>query len=244
MYILRMVLLASLLLSFSCTRKDNIPVPPGGVKGIITSFDEFGREVPFKSSVDIELNGIENFTGRTDAEGHFDIQGVPPGTYWLQATHPSLSMYRKFGIRVLSNNTTEMSTIRMVQPATTIASEIDMFFPPAEEFEIVTFTGTIRPAGTFLQRREVRLFFGKTPNVSPTNYQTSVSAINIQSDAFLLNLLVSDFIRRGFTRGEMVYAVGYGSSRVGESYINQNGTEIFTGLNPLASNVIAFRLPR
>jgi len=244
MFVLRLILAVCLLLVVSCTRKDNTPIPLGGVKGIITSFDEFSREVPFKSSVDIELNGTSNFTSRTDAKGHFNIEGVPPGTYWLQATHPNLSMYRKFGIRVLSNNTTDISTIRMVQPSTTIASEINMFFPPTEEFEIVTFTGKIKPAGTSLQRREVRLFFGKTPNVSPTNYQASVSAINIQSDAFLLNLLVSDFIRRGFARGEMVYAVGYGSSRVGESYINQNGVEIFTGLNPLASNVVAFRLPR
>ncbi|MCS7019219.1 MAG: carboxypeptidase-like regulatory domain-containing protein [Cytophagales bacterium] len=231
-------------MSASCTRKDHIPVPPGSIKGTILSFDEFGREVPFHSSVDISLNGVENFTGRTQTTGEFIIHGVPPGTYWLQATHPFLSMYRKFGIRVLSGNTTHLGNIRMVQPATTVVSEIDVFFPPAEEFEIVTFTGKIKPAGTFLLRREVRLFFGKTPQVSPTNYQASVSAINIQSDAFLLNLLVNDFLRRGFSRGEMVYAIAYGSSRVGESYVNQNGVEIFTGLNPLASNVIAFRLPR
>ncbi|WP_448520326.1 carboxypeptidase-like regulatory domain-containing protein [Rhodoflexus sp.] len=244
MRIPKTLIAAILLLIFSCTRQDNIPLAPGGVKGTIASFDEFGREVPFRAAVDIRLNGIVNFTGRTDSLGRFDIQGVPPGTYWLQATHPALSMYRKFNIRVLSQNTTDMSTIRMVQPSTTIASEIDMFFPPSEEFEIVTFTGKIRPAGTFLQRREVRLFFGRTPNVSPTNYQASVSAINIQSDEFLLNLLVGDFVRRGFARGDMVYAVGYGSSRVGDSYVNQDGVEIFTGLNPLASNVVAFRLPR
>lgn len=234
----------ALLLICSCTRQDNMPVPPGSVKGTIASFDEFGREVPFRAAVDIRLNGIENFAGRTDSLGRFEISGVPPGTYWLQATHPSLSMYRKFNIRVLSQNPTDMSTIRMVQPSTTVASEISMFFPPSEEFEIITFTGKIKPAGTFQLRREVRLFFGRTPNVSPTNYVASVSVINIQSDLFLLNLLAGDFVRRGFARGEMVYAVGYGSSRVGESYINHEGVEIFTGLNPLASNVVAFRLPR
>lgn len=242
MKLLYLCLLLALLQA--CNSPAEMPQPSGGVKMQIVALNEFGQEVGAVGvSINLEGSGL-NFAARTDASGQAELQGVPPGNYLLTCTRPDLSMYRKFGTRIVSQNTTELGQIKMVQPATTVAAEIAAAMAPDDNFEMVAITGSINPPGTFAQRREVRVFFGKSPSVSPTNYTASVSVINITSSQYVLYILVNDFVRRGFARGDLVYLVGYGSSRVGDSYTNYDGVQLFTGLNPLASNVATVRLPR
>ena len=95
--------------------------------------------------------------------------------------------------------------------------------------------------------RYVRIFYGKTPNVSSTNYlETTYTGAELGGsgkatfsiDFTLLKLLY------GLESGSNLYFVAYGSSASEVSYYSPDSRRyVYPALNPTPSNVVSVVLP-
>lgn len=233
--------LVFLFLLISCQKEENVPW--GGLKGRIEAFNEFGNRIANLAGIKVSLEGALSTTTITDATGSYAFQDLPVGNYNVIFERNDLSTFRRNRITVLEGFTSDVGLVKMVTPSTTISTELNALMTVESGFEVMFIRGLITPEGNEDQRREVRMFFSKTPNPSPSNYLTTVSAIDIRSGSFILYITIEEFRLRGFNRGDIVYLTGYGSSRIGDTYVDEvSKLQIFSGLNPKSSNIVSIRL--
>lgn len=96
-----------LILTASCTKKEWQPALEGSMVGRVILFDEFGNQLNDNSGAKITAYGLDkNYVAYSDAEGRFELTGVPTGTYELHFEKAGFGTLIQTGIQHLGGQPT------------------------------------------------------------------------------------------------------------------------------------------
>jgi hypothetical protein len=101
------ILYAGLVVFFlSCKEDILVPDLSGNLVGYVLTHDEFGRPIEEKGDVTITATGHKAYSTLTDAEGRFELKGLPAGTYELIAEKAGFGNQKKNSIKHLGGKPT------------------------------------------------------------------------------------------------------------------------------------------
>lgn len=227
-------------------KSSGVELSRGDITGFVTLCDEFGVTKSKSDSMIVSLEGLQTaFPVRTRPEGRFVIANAYAGRYNLSYKKTDYGNYKLIGIQHGGSITTIAPSVTIwEQPKTTpsnLAVAIDGL-----QLTLSGVTVPVQPAGTAQeQQRRVRIFFGRDEKVSALNYITTLEQTIVPpggKGAFAAKLLADDLL--AFKPGERVYAIAYGITAFENAYEDPDTKKkVYTGINPVPSNVVSFVLP-
>jgi hypothetical protein len=221
-------------------------VSRGDITGFVTLCDEFGVTKAKSDSMIVSLEGLQTaFPVRTRPEGRFVIANAYAGRYNLSYNKPDYGNYKLIGVQHGGSITTMAQSVTIWERPKTAPSDLAVTIDGLK----LTLTGVsvpVQPAGTAQeQQRRIRIFFGRDEKVSALNYITTLEQTIVPpggTGAFAAKLLADDLL--AFKPGERVYAIAYGITAFENAYEDPDKKQkIYSGINPVPSNVVSFVLP-
>ncbi|WP_155296277.1 hypothetical protein [Spirosoma rigui] len=221
-------------------------VSRGDITGFVTLCDEFGVTKSKSDSMIVSLEGLQTaFPVRTRPEGRFVIANAYAGRYNLSYNKPDYGNYKLIGIQHSGSIQTIVPSVTIWERPKTAPSNLAV---TVDGLKLVLsgLSTPIQPVGTVPEKqRRIRIFFGRDEKVSQLNYVTTLDQTIIPpggTGAFAAKLLADDLL--AFKPGDRVYAIAYGITAFENAYDDPDTKQkLYTGINPVPSNVVSFVLP-
>ncbi|HYX09972.1 MAG TPA: carboxypeptidase-like regulatory domain-containing protein [Bacteroidales bacterium] len=103
MKVIKLILLTNILIFLSGCNKEENTFLKGNIVGFVRLVDQHGNEVIDKSGVNITIEGLDNSV-TSEANGRFELSGVPAGTYNLTFEKTGYGTHKKFSYQFIGGN--------------------------------------------------------------------------------------------------------------------------------------------
>jgi hypothetical protein len=224
----------------------------GRMHGYAALVNTDGSRLGDKSGIRVQVEGTA-LSAVTAKGGEWIIEGLPAGTYDMTWTKEGFGFTKKRGVR-FNGQTAGLGPKAFVVevPAFTVALTADSL-----ESDELVLAGQLR--GRIPVSPVIRLFLATSPAVSasPAQYRASLAfapdiPVVIDPDPddgeatvpFQIRINVSRLEESGWKDGITGYIVAHADAGFAQSYTDSlSGREVFTTLNPFASNVRRVALP-
>lgn len=226
--------------SFSCN-KSSSNVSYGQIRGLVRLVDDLNNPQSFAGmQVTAENTGVSTIS---DSLGRYFLNGLQNGTYNLVYSKPGYGTYILVGF----NNKGNVSDNPSLVPLVTLGQYSTTTFTALSEKinnDTVILRPTIDPAGTTIQPRGIRFFYGTSPDISNENFTAYSTVYQLSGTTGALKIGYDYFYALGFTSGETVYIKGYGDAFFSDDYDDpQTGKHVFPNLNQTSVAPVSFILP-
>jgi len=239
----KLFLIPLAIILFSSCKKNTNETSAKNIQGVVYLYNEFGQRLPNAAGVTVVLEYVGD-TAITDSAGGFSFTSkyLPAVSYTIMYSKSGYGTYQQnFTIAANTANTTVPNAAVYANSTTVItnlAATIDTAYSSGGYYTIYL-TGALTPAGTTQEPRNMIVFTGPTPDVSPTNY---ANAWFIGTTIYgTLKVYVSNV-----PGGQTLYLVGYGISMPTSSTAYQDPTTgkfVYPSICSTPSNVASIALP-
>jgi hypothetical protein len=209
----------------------------GSLVGWVTLYDQFGTMIDDKSGVTVAIDGtVPPATAITNTLGRYQIDSLKTGTYEIVFSKTGYATRRAL-LAFLGGTKPYIYSSYISQSCTTLPTNLSVTYYSSTA---VTIACTVAPAIPSGSLRVVRVFYGKTPTVSGTNYLTS-SGYSTSSTSFSVTTSIN---KNYFPSGSTMYVIAYGDSYNSYTIMDlTTGLGIYATLNSPASNVASYIVP-
>jgi hypothetical protein len=218
----------------------------GNIAGFVTPVEEFGLASTTKSGFTITLEGITPVrTATTDANGRYEFQNVPTGTYNLLYQKAGFSDYRRYGLAHIGG--TQLTNAG--SPAVVQASNTRVNFARYAGFTssgyIFNF-GLSNPLATTANSSSLRyvMYFSTQPTVSSATADFSLQGslpLSTAGNATFSITRSTNLSTYSVPLGTTLYVSVYGAPSVLYSYSDfLTGRTNYMGLNPTPATTFSF----
>ncbi len=240
--------------------------PASKLRGKVELYDKWGNIViTGRSGTQAFLTGqFQNFQATTDNTGRFEFSDLPDGTYTVSVTRDGYATGQIANILFSKNSPTlavqgeyqllPTITLGVVSTAEVDSTEFMVFYDTQiifvdtinEPWETAIDTlsanlylrGVIGPVTPVPNAKTgYRVFLGKTPNTSPSNYlHTTHGVVSVNQNSAEPGVVEiiwnqQQWTNLGFSKGDMVYARIYGDAVNPIVYESPGGQTIFPTLS-------------
>ncbi len=226
--------------SLSCNKASS-NISYGQIRGVVRLVDDLNNPQSFAGmQVTAENTGVSTMS---DSLGRYFLNGLQNGIYNLVYSKPGYGTYILVGFNNNGNvsyNPSIVPLVTMGQFSTTTFTALTVNV----NNDSVVLRPTIDPAGTTIQPRGIRFFYGTVPDISSENYMAYSKVYQLSNATGVLKVGYDYFYSLGFTSGETVYIKGYGDAFFSNDYDDpQTGKHIFPNLNDTTVDAVSFILP-
>ncbi|MEI8111651.1 MAG: carboxypeptidase-like regulatory domain-containing protein [Chitinophagia bacterium] len=258
-----------LVLLLACNKNSNqhsITVPDviqaekrrGNISGTIQLIDLDGRMIQDAGGVTVSIEQSSVST-QTLPNGRWKLDSIPFGTYDLSISKNGYGTVKIMGVYHAANNhgTTIIAMSRILNQVSNIevtAVNVKKIADLGQHMVDFINSGIAEDGVIFDPvftsstpgEKKIRLFFGKSADVSTTNYVVSekqrFSGRSNESENY--NFGLSWFVSNGFEPGQTVYVKAYGDGFGDDDYDDPiSGLSVFPSLGSKGSPVTSFVLP-
>jgi len=234
-------LLLSLCIFTIACNKSGSNISYGQVRGVLRLADDLNNPQSYAGmQVTAENTGISTVS---DSSGRYILNGLQNGTYNLVYSKTGYGTFILVGFKNngnLSDNPSIVPLVTLGQYSTTTFTALTVNI----NNDSVVLRPTIDPAGTTIQPRGIRFFYGTAPDISSENFTAYSKVYQLANTTGVLKVGFDYFYSLGFTSGETVYIKGYGDAFFSNDYDDpQTGKHIFPNLNETSVAPVSFILP-
>jgi hypothetical protein len=221
----------------SCKKEYPTQVQTGNMIGFVTLYDENGILIQDKSGVSISVSGSKSYNVITSANGKFEIDNVPSGTYNLIFTKDSFGTTKRIGTGFVGGSNPVYISQILSKPTSTIVKLISL---SVDTNKLVHVTFQLNYNGS---TGNVRFYFGTSDSVSYTNYDYTVLD-GFSGNKISGNRTITLSNTPSFPSGTQVYFIAYGSPSYSSSYTDiVTGKTIYPSLNSSESQIMSVMFP-
>ncbi len=215
----------------------------GIIQGKVYSVQDTTNVGEPQSDVLVSLENTE-LSATTDANGEFIITDVPTETYNLVYTNSLFDTTKQFGIQVIGGGEypINISSVYIHEKSSTIATNLIVDYRNEE----IKFLAEISPDANDENERGVIILISDNENVAYDNnlYYYDARTFDKNEISIKLTSNILDDNIPGFNPKKTYYAIAYGISTSHGRYFDTNkGSYVYTGINSMATNVVAFNIP-
>jgi len=225
-----------------CNDSPQTLVLSGDIVGYSTLCDLNGNPIPNDTGITVSVEG-KNLTATTNSLGQWDLAGLTTGIYNIDISKSGYGSRKILDFQFVGGGQADAGNVGLYQiPSYSVTKLSDTV-----ENTIVYISGIFSgPLPTDLMFASLYLFLDTVPSVSsdPKKYLASTSITNAADTSFSAGINPTYLQKSGFSGGQTIYMVAYASSANPVGYTDfETGNQVFTGLNPTASNVVSFKMP-
>jgi hypothetical protein len=239
-------LIALALLLVACNLDSQNLGLSGNMIGYVVLHDLNGFTLQEDTGITLAVEGGGyTIVTNTDSAGEWEIAGLTTGSYNIIVSKSGFGTYKLLDFQFAGGGQAHIGTIDLYQiPPLSVTGLSDSVADGALLIN-GSFSGTLPSA----QNAHAYVFLGKSPTVSsdPGTYLTYLPVENSSNGrTFSVNYGndTTRLLNAGFATGQTVYVVAYGSSFNPIGYIDSTTNRaVFTGLNPVPSNLDSFTVP-
>jgi hypothetical protein len=216
----------------------------GTITGKVYYIDENEYHYYSKSGIKIEIENT-SFSTYSDNNGEYTIENIPTGTYNIIYSKEGCSTHKITGFQIIGGGDypVKMENILIRKKSSTISSNLSVEYNE----DLITFSATISPEAIDTVQRGFLLLISDKNAVSydhNLDYYWQLSSAGNRVSITLDESILSRYIP-GFDQNITYYAIAYGIS---QSYCDfyfdtQKGSNVFSGMNESATNVVSFTIP-
>lgn len=223
----------------ACTKTNDFTLPAASVKGIMNTYNEFGR-VHRTSGISIQLDdGLTRFNTLTDRNGKYEFANIPMGVYNISFTRDSFGTKILYSRSIIGGNLPTYINENLIQQSTTIVDTLWAETDTSNRQIIVK--GYIRQVSTIDEPRFISIFLNTDTAVSVSNFN-EFHNLKAFTGQYFEDRFKNDPI---YSRGDSFYIVAYGCTSGGaQGYFDASTRRtIYTNLNATPSNKVKLYVP-
>ena len=235
---LLLLITLSILLLGSCEKKSDPTTDQSG--NVLLCNDE--GNLSSHDGIKVSIEGT-SLTTMTDASGNWTLKGVKAASQTVVFEKQGFGTYKEVIIPSLDYPNYMNSFELPLLPLFSIKN-LKANLVAGGNIE-VNGEFSIPPLYSFY-RTEV-VFFGKTSSISsePSTWQYCPSTIGSSDSTFTISQSISELYQNGFSSGDSVYIISYGTSNRGNKTYFDNKTQkyVYGCLSSTPSNIVSIQLP-
>ena len=239
----KIVLLCITLIIASCSNDDAlVESPTGSIVGVVELYDDNQNNIG-NSGMKITIEGSNPLiTALSDTDGSYVLKKVPFANYILLFEKEGFGDYKLYDISLKDNNNDIRIIGNVLKLGQISNSEItDTSVAINGNFIILTVN---RPTTENLLVKRMRIFYGKTSDVSNTNYTEFSPIIGTTGNPATLTFSIAFFKNLGFESGNTLWFRVYGDNFYTNSYEDLDTMEtLFPNVNPNTVDAVSVIIP-